>query len=129
MKVFARRVPCAWSLLLVALLFGGLASYGLATGEAYLPPGKRSPARHVSEKKDPKEYRRLIRYEFGVAAVFAAISLVRVVPVEDFFAGLHRSLATRAKNDRTPAPWWAYAFLAGFIALVIWIGWKVMYSG
>src|ERR1051325_2059880 len=125
MKVFARRVPCVWWLLVVALLFGGLAVYGLVTGHGYMPPDRLSPATHISEKKDPKEYRRLIRYEIAVAAVVAPISLIRVVPVEDFFAELRRSLVARAENDRTPAPLWAYAFLIGFIALVIWIGWKV----
>src|SRR4051812_712844 len=128
MKIFARRVPCAWWLLIAGLLFSGLAFYGLASGEGYMPPGKRSPARYISEKKDPMEYRRLVRYEFAVGALFAALSLVRVVPLEDCFIGIRRSLQARAENDRTPAPLWAYAFLVGFIALVIWVGWKAMYS-
>lgn len=65
------------------------------------------------------------------AVLGCSLAFVRIVPVEDWIGRFReRTKATvREKGyDAQPAPLWSYVFLVGFLALIVFIGWKVMYA-
>ena len=73
----------------------------------------------------------MLSWYLSGAALVCLLAFFRLVPVED---GWHRfkdrshSMIHVKGYDTKPAPKWAYAFTLGFLGLIIWIGWKTMYS-
>jgi hypothetical protein len=131
MKLFARRTPLSWGMLVFGLLPAALAICAVATGDVVVPGRRSSPTRHVLQSADPRGYAFMLRVFVLFALSGLTLAFVRVVPIEDGWRRFkERSNATiHAKGyDSKPAPMWAYGFLVAFIGLIIWIGWKFMYS-
>ena len=131
MKLFTRRSPIAWGALTFGLIFAALFIYAVTTGDALLPGRRSTPSRHFSQASDPQKFASLLWFygTFSVAGI--ALAFTRFVPIEDGLRTLRaRTKATVQEKglDSKPAPKWAYAFLLVFIGLIIWIGWKTMYS-
>ena len=131
MKILSRRSSLSWSSLTFGLFFGLLTAYALATGDVFVPGRHGSPSRDILAASDPRGYAFWLRAYVLFAAAGLLFAGVRVPIVEDGWRALkERSrAAVHAKGlDSKPAPLWAYAVLVGFLGLVIWIGWKEMYS-
>ncbi len=131
MKLVSRRRPTSWSSLTLGLFFTVLAVYALTTGDAFVPGRHGSPSKDILAASDPRGYAFWTRAYVLLGAAGLLLAFIRVPPIEESWRGLkERSRATvHAKGlDSKPAPVWAYAFLAAFLALIIWIGWKTMYS-
>lgn len=131
MKLFERRKPPEWSLVIAAAIFGALAIYAFYSGDAFVLGRRGEPSRHILRETQPERFLLHVRLFFSAAAILCFLGLVRLVPIED---GIRR-LRTRSQGvisskgyDKNPAPWWGYLILGGFLALVIWIGKITMYS-
>lgn len=131
MKLFARRVPVSIVMLTLGLTGAASAIYALATGDAFMPAWRGSPAKHTYRAIDSHGYFDLLRFDVLVACIGLGLAFVRILPIENQwrrFTGWTRAAVRSNGYDSRPAPKWAYGFLTLFVAFIIWIGWKVMYS-
>jgi hypothetical protein len=131
MTLLARRLPPKYSVLFAAGLFTVLATYAIVTGDAFVPGGHGSKSEHILKAVRPGQYWFMLSWYLGGAVITCLLAFFRLVPVEDGWRRFkERSDSTiHAKGyDSKPAPKWAYAFLLGFLGLIVWIGWKTMYS-
>jgi len=131
MKLLERRTPPGWPLIFVAIVCAVLLAAALYSGDAFVPGRRGEASRHFLRATQPERYFHYVRF-YSVATVLGFFfGFMRVVPIENAV----RSFVVRAKEqirrkgyDRGPAPWWGYLILAGFIALVIWVGKVTMYA-
>ena len=131
MKLFARRTPISWGAITFGLLFAALFTHAATTGDAFVPGGRGTPSKHILHASDPQEFAFWLRLYGAFAIVGVAVAFARVVPIEDIWRAfrVRTKAAVQEKGyDSTPAPKWAYVFLVGFLGLIVWIGWKTMYS-
>lgn len=117
-------------LLLVALMTGAIAVHAIITGDAWAPGSHGSRSTHVSRATQRGEFVSFVRYYSAVSLILLTlVFLLRLNPVEDALSRLkERFYGSLIPYHQGPAPLWGYLFLIGFIALVLWIGWKVMYN-
>jgi hypothetical protein len=131
MKLFTRRSPIAWGAFTFGVVFTALFVFAVATGDAFVPGRRSTPSTHFLRTSDPRAFSFWLRFYGAFAAIGLVTAFLRVVPIEDGW----RRIRARSKStiqtkgyDSKPAPKWAYAFLLGFLGLIVWVGWKTMYS-
>lgn len=130
MKAFSRRRPCFRTLLIVGSIFLALWGYALATDTMIILPSRSKPGRVIKKSEQPSEFGRSMRFFGVVAAACVFVSLVRVNPIEDRLAAWRTAIGAKAHASgatTAPAPWWAYVFLAGFVAFIVYLGHIFMY--
>ena len=128
MPLFARRRRPAWKGLPVVIIMGALATYGLYTGHAVAPTSRGIvPGPDAWKSTDPVLFWGIIRYQIFMMSLVAVLMFVRVIPVEDYLLRVGKALDEMYARDQrafTPAPLWAWVFLACFIGLIAWLLWK-----
>lgn len=131
MKILARRRPIAWGLLLAALLFGGFALDAVVTGDARVLGRRNAGPKHILRASDPRAFASQVRFYGCVALIGVTLAFTRIVPVEDAWKrlGEQTRAAIHARGyDSKPAPAWIYPCVAAFLLLIVWIGWRTLYS-
>jgi hypothetical protein len=131
MNIFARRRPLFRSLLIIGSIFLAVWCYALATDTMIAPGSRTQRGRVVKKNENPREYQFFMRYFGSVAIVCVFVSFVRINPVEDRLKAWKKT--TKAKIEVSdaatkPAPLWAYAFLAAFVAFIAYLGYIFMYK-
>ena len=131
MKLFERRSPIAWSLIVAGAVFASLVVYAIATGQVVVPGRRGSSSEVILREAQPDRFTFHLRFFTTACALFWFLAIVRLAPFEDGIKHLRtrsREAISRKGYDRDRAPVWAYVFLAVFIGAIIWIGKVTMYS-
>lgn len=127
MSLLSRRTPFSRMLLGCGAYFIAMAVYARVSGDVVILHRGGHPLR-ILRDSDPRQFIMVSRIYCMAAFLGCFLAFARLDPVED--AGSRLRAAIKARGyDRAPAPAWAYGFFVGFVGFILWLGWKMMYSG
>jgi hypothetical protein len=130
MKIFAFRKPPSLTLLIIAAVFAVLFIYAFRTGEFLVLPSRTHQGQVVRKLENPRLFEIWMRFSVVIAFAGSSLAFLRIVPFEDGIAAWRSTIKNKVNASgasTNPAPLWAYAFLAAFVALIVYLGYVFMY--
>jgi hypothetical protein len=130
MRLFAFRKPPSLTLLIIAAVFALLFIYAFRTGEFLVLPSRTHQGQVVRKMENPRLLDLWMLYSVVIALAGTSLAFLRIVPLEDGIAAWKAAIKNKvnaSSANTSPAPPWAYAFLAAFVALIVYLGYVFMY--